>query len=470
MKEYSIEKLARIIGAEPFVHTDGTIAGVSTDSRTIKPGDCFFAIKGRNFDGHDYLAKAFSNGAACAVVSKDVDYQDRPVLQVADTVKALGKLAREYRESEDFKVVAVTGSAGKTTTREMIYHILKAHFKCHQAPRSFNTDIGVPLTLLGAEADCEIVIAELGSNHPGEIACLSKIAQPDIALITNVQPAHLAGFGTIQTIIEEKVSIAQGLRAGGTLIINGEIPELTEFCRKKGLQSLRLRSVLWTPYGGQALTFGTEAHCDYRAENFKTTAFAGSFSIEGTEVMVPLPGAGNLQNALAAWAVCHKLGLSIRDFAEGMQTIQPVSSRVQVIKAGPLLILDDCYNANPGSMKNALECLAKISSTDKGRAVFICGDMLELGDQSERLHNQLGEAIAAAGVEVLLAAGEFARLTTAAAQKAADDILETACFDDNISLCNELKKLIRPGDIILVKGSRGCKLEEAVEKLKELFS
>jgi len=463
MKNYSIEKLARIIIAKPTERSDGTIAGVSTDSRTTRPGDCFFAIKGSNFDGHDYLAEAFSNGAACAVVSQKVSYQDWPVLQVSDTVRALGELAKEYRESENFKVVAVTGSAGKTTTREMIYHVLKKHFNCHQAPKSFNTDIGVPLTLLGAEADCQIVVSELGSNHPGEIANLSKIAQPDIALITNVQPAHLAGFGNLQAIIEEKVYIARGLREKSTLIINGEIPELVEFCRKKGLKFL---------------TFGTAENCDYRAENVKATAFAGSFTVEGTEVTVPLPGLGNLQNVLAAWAVCSKLGIPVRDLAKAMQTIKPIRGRMQVIKAGPLLILDDCYNANPGSMRNALDCLAKISSNQKSpersrrknRAVFVCGDMLELGDQSDRLHSQLGEAIATAGVELLLAAGKFAKLTADAAKKSTAHNLETACFDDTISLCEEMEKFIRPGDIILVKASRGCKLEAAVEKLEELFS
>jgi UDP-N-acetylmuramoyl-tripeptide--D-alanyl-D-alanine ligase len=451
MKKYPIGKLARIIGAKSPERSEGTVAGVSTDSRTISEGDCFFAIKGDNFDGHDYLAKAFSSGAACAVVSKEVNFEGRPILQVADTVKALGEFASEYRESENFKVVAITGSAGKTTTREMIYHVLKNHFKCHRAPKSFNTDIGLPLTLLGAETDCQIVIAELGSNHPGEIAYLSKIAQPDIALITNVQPAHLAGFGNLQAIIKEKVSIASGLKAEGTLIINGEIPELVEFCGETGLKFL---------------TFGTAENCDYRADNINTTAFMGSFTVEGLEVTVPLPGTGNLQNALGAWAVCHKLGISIRDFADAMKTTQPVNGRLQAIKAGPLLILDDCYNANPGSMINALECLAKISSNQKGRAVFICGDMLELGDQSERLHKQLGESIAKAGVKLLLAAGEFAKTTA----EATGGSLETICYDNTALLCDELGKSIRPGDIILVKGSRGCKLEAAVEKLKKLFS
>jgi UDP-N-acetylmuramoyl-tripeptide--D-alanyl-D-alanine ligase len=455
MKNYSIEKLARIIDAKPFMRSDGMIAGVSTDSRTTKPGDCFFAIRGSNFDGHDYLDKAFTNGAACAVVSKNVNYQDRPILQVTDTVQALGEFAKEYRQTENFEVVAVTGSVGKTTTREMIYRVLKRHFNCHRAPKSFNTDIGVPLTLLGAETGCQIIIAELGSNHPGEITNLSKITQPDIALITNVQPAHLEGFGDLQTIIKEKVSIAQGLRTQGTLIINGDIPELTEFCRKMELKFL---------------TFGTKEHCDYWAENVTTTAFTGSFTTEGVEVAVPLPGLGNLQNAFAAWAVCSKLGISVRDFAKAMQTIKPVSGRVQVIEAGPLLILDDSYNANPGSMSNALECLAKINSTQKGRAVFICGDMLELGQKSEELHKKLGQAIAPAGVKLLMVAGMFAKITADAARKAVGCSIEAVCFDDTVSLCEEIENFIRAGDIILVKGSRDCKLEAAVEKLKKLFS
>ena len=216
MREFSTTALAQIISAEemPCPPRDSKtadegplITGVSIDSRTTAPGDCFFAIKGEDFDGHDYVPEALAKGAACAVVGKRIGVEwirGEYVLCVADTIKAMGDLAREYRRQSGFKVVAITGSAGKTTTRQIVSHVLSRQFHVHQSPRSFNNNIGLPLTLLSAEPQTEIVVAELGSNHPGEIANLTRIAQPDIAVVTNVHPAHLEGFGNLATIVDEK--------------------------------------------------------------------------------------------------------------------------------------------------------------------------------------------------------------------------------------------------------------------------
>lgn len=229
MKKFSIADLAGIVkactDASEQAKRDKRYAiqnfnGVSIDSRITKAGDCFFAIVGENFDGHDYVTDAFAKGAVCAVVSKDIPVSkptDKPILKVEDTIKALGDLAGEYRRQGDFKVVAITGSAGKTTTKEIAYQALHQNFRVHQSPKSFNNKIGLPLTLLGAEADDQIVIAELGSNHPGEIACLTGIAAPDIAVVVNVHPAHLEGFDNLQTIIQEKLSISEGLTPDGVL-------------------------------------------------------------------------------------------------------------------------------------------------------------------------------------------------------------------------------------------------------------
>lgn len=454
MKRFAIQKLAQIIKAERLRHPEGLITGVSIDSRAVRPGDCFFAIKGENFDGHDYVAEAFSKGAACAVVSKDVTCRDGLVLQAPDTIKALGRFAAEYRREQDFKVIAITGSVGKTTTRQMIFQVLKQHFNCHQSPKSFNTDIGLPLTLLGAEPDHEIVIAELGSNYPGEIKYLSQIAQPDLALITNVSLAHLLGFGNIQSITGEKVSIAKGLSVGGSLIINGNIRELVECCQSKKLKFL---------------TFGKSAGCDISAANISTDGLCGRFKIEGTEVLVPVPGVGNIENALAAWAVCREFGVCAGDFAKALRSLPAVPMRMEVTKIGRLTVINDCYNANPASMKNALECLALLGSSQNRRLVFICGPMLELGEQSEELHAELGRAIAQAGVRLLLAVGPFAGITADAAGRASKNSPKTACFADTARLCDNLEKFLESDDIILVKGSRAYKLEAVVERLKELF-
>jgi UDP-N-acetylmuramoyl-tripeptide--D-alanyl-D-alanine ligase len=228
MKEFPIPALAKIIKAKPLTNT-GIFTGVSINSRTTKAGDCFFAIAGENFDGHDYVADAFAKGAVCAVVSKDIEDKKssgKSILKVPDTVKALGDFASQYRRQAGFKVVAITGSAGKTTTRQITFQALSRHFRVHQSPKSFNNNIGLPLTLLSADPDCRIVIAELGSNHPGERACLTRIANPDIAVVTNVHPAHLEGFGNLQTITQEKLSISEGLTPDGVFIINADFDEL----------------------------------------------------------------------------------------------------------------------------------------------------------------------------------------------------------------------------------------------------
>jgi len=246
MKQLAIQTLAQIIKAhlEPDTSHESRVTGhepcftgVSIDSRTTRPGDCFFAIIGNNCDGHDYVLDAFARGAVCAVVSKHVSscvvrdaYRGKEntqyairntqynILKVADTVNALGDLARHYRRHNNFKVIAITGSVGKTTTRQIIYHVLSRHYRCYQAPKNYNNNIGLPLTLLGADPQHRIIIAELGSSSPGEIAYLARIAQPDIAVITNVHPAHLEGFGDRQAIIQEKLSIAEQLKPNGLLI------------------------------------------------------------------------------------------------------------------------------------------------------------------------------------------------------------------------------------------------------------
>ena len=229
--EFPIATLAKIINSEP-VEQAGVFTGVSIDSRTIKHGECFFAIAGDNFDGHDYVAEAFAKGGTCAVVSKATSGDN--LLKVDDTTEALGSLAHQYRRQMDCKVIAITGSVGKTTTRQIVYEVLSRHFRTVQSPKNFNNAIGVPLTIFGAGDEDEIIITELGANKPGEIAYLSRIAQPDIAVVTNVHPAHLEGFGDLQTIIQEKLSISRGLQPDGVFIINGDFDQLVDACHAKG--------------------------------------------------------------------------------------------------------------------------------------------------------------------------------------------------------------------------------------------
>ena len=449
-----------MLGAEP--PRDSAVrarlaTGVSTDSRTVARGDCFFAIAGEHFDGHDYVGRALAGGAVCAVVSRDAD-EVGSVLRVADTIEALGRLAREYRRMNGFKIVAITGSVGKTTTRQIVHHVLSRRFRARQARKNFNNTIGLPLTLLDAEPADEVLVTELGANHPGEIAYLTRIAEPDVAVVTNAHPAHLEGFGDLATIIREKTAIAEGLADDGILIANGDIKPLVEAARAKG-KPLR--------------TFGRLADADCRAEGVASTGLGSAFAIQGKRIHLPLPGPGNVDNALAAWAVCDRFGITLDEFATALADLSGVAMRAELMQIGHLTVLNDCYNANPASMANALAILrglrAPSDSGGRRRLVFICGEMAELGPQTEALHAELGQAVARAGVDLLLAVGAPTQVTARAAEASDAAQVHRACFEDTAALCEDLDRFIEEDDIILVKGSRTARLERVVKRLRERY-
>jgi UDP-N-acetylmuramoyl-tripeptide--D-alanyl-D-alanine ligase len=458
MKSICIDKLVTAVGGEILGCGDVSLVagGVCIDSREAGAGDVFFAICGENFDGHDYIEQAFANGASCAVCSRDVNYagsRSNVIVKVDDTVKALGRLANYYRNEAGFKVVAITGSAGKTTTRQIVFHALSKHFKCYQAQKSFNNNIGLPLTLLGAGEGCEIVIAELGTNNCGEISELTAISEPDVALVNNIFPAHLEGLGSIEGIIAEKAAIAEGLKPGGRFLINGDFGGLVEHCRKMGLEFV---------------SFGTDASCDIRADNLVSEGFSGRVTLDGVGVCVPLGGIGNLHNAVGAWAICREFGISAKQFAEALQTLPAVSMRMDIKEFGGTTVIDDCYNANPASMRNAVEFLMSLSVSKKKRSVFICGEMGELGESTERLHQELGRVIAEAGVDMVLVTGRQAEVVAKAVKIIRADA-EVYAFFGTKELCENIINYVRADDIILIKGSRSGRLETAVEKVAEMF-
>ncbi len=498
MQKFSVRALAKIIKADIAQSAsleqqaaNNSFAGVSIDSRTTKAGDCFFAIRGENFDGHDYVADAFAKGAVCAVVSKDASscamrsvYSEQKstrstvrntryaILIVDDTVKALGDFAREYRRQCGFKVVAITGSVGKTTTRHIVYHVLSKYYRVFQSPKNFNNNVGLPLTLLGADPSDEIIVAELGTNHPGEIAYLSGIARPDTAVVTNVYLAHLQGFGDLQAIIKEKLSISEALLANGVLIINDNIIEqLPNYQSPITNYQLPITRVV---------TFGEQEDSDWRFHDVVHNGFSSTFTIEGprhsslVQIHLPLPGQGNVENAVAAWAICSQFGLTIDDFAQAVRTISPISMRAELLQIGTLTVLNDSYNANPASMKNALDMFVSLRKTcdpdSNRRLVFICGDMAELGERAPELHAELGISIANAGIQLLLTVGKLTKITAEAAERTAQYELQALCFEDVFSVCSRLQEFIEDSDILLVKGSRTVELELVIAKLRDIYS
>ena len=454
----AIEQIAEITGGQ-IVAGDKkvSVTGISIDSRTIQAGDVFFAIRGEHFDGHDYAGTAFQKGAACLVLDHAIDSPAEnggAVIIVDDTVAALGKLAAWYRRQISATVIAITGSAGKTTTRQVLHQVLSRFYRCRQAPKSFNNNIGVPLTILSTEPDDEILLLELGSNAPGEIAELTCIAQPDAAVITFVGPAHLEGFGTLENVLGEKVSIVKGLRRGGTLYINGDQPELVA-----GAKAL---------FDGRIISFGTKPGCDVIGTDLQLHGNSGSLVIEGQRIDVPLAGKANLMNILTVLSVCKDFKVLLSDYVGIIGRLRPVSMRLEVLHAGSLTILNDCYNANPASMANALECLGTFETSKKRRLVFIAGTMKELGARSAVLHTELGLKAAKEDVELILCAGEFAEDIAAGACQG-NPAIQVEVFKNTEQLCNNLHKTIQPDDIVLVKGSRAAGLEKAVQRLRELF-
>jgi UDP-N-acetylmuramoyl-tripeptide--D-alanyl-D-alanine ligase len=455
MGPLSVKKLAEIINARIVSDGAENITSAGIDSRTLGQGSVFFAIKGASFDGHDFVNKAFENGAVCAVVEKEISGADgKKILLVDDTIAALGELARFIRENSSYKVIAVTGSAGKTTVKSLIFHILSGRFNCFTAPRSYNNNIGVPLTIFDAPDNCEFVIAELGSNHPGEIEYLSRIVCPDIALITTICPAHLAGLGSIEGIIKEKVSIATGLMPGGKFFVNGADNELLDYCRQ--------RKIAFT-------TFGTNKNCDVHTKDTELFGDRSTFFIENVLIDLPLAGRANVENTIAAWAICKSLGILPEQFARSIADIKPVDMRMEVIKFGPITVLNDCYNANPGSMTNAIETLTLMAKRKGKRPVFIFGRMGELGSQSEDLHKALGQKIAQCRTSVLLTTKGDSAIAAKTAKKCADFDISVRIFKNISGLCDNLYKFIEPDDIILVKASHSEHFESVIDKLKDLF-
>jgi UDP-N-acetylmuramoyl-tripeptide--D-alanyl-D-alanine ligase len=451
----TVNKLAEIIKSKTIPAVDSRVKTVSIDSRNIPKGCVFFAVKGENHDGHDYAEKAIESGAVCAVVQKEIPGVDKSKLLVVDDVIAtMGRLASFVRRHSEFKVVAITGSAGKTTTKNMLSAVLDSKFRYFSSPKSFNNNIGVPLTIFSAPADCEIVISELGTNHIGEIEVLSKMIEPDIAMITTVCPAHLEGFGSLDAIVKEKVSITAGLKKDGKFFINGNRKELLDYCKKNNLKFT---------------TFGTTSDCDISVDNIKLTGDKSLFTVEGVEVNLPLIGKANVENASACLAVAKHFGFSAVEFADAISKIKPVAMRMEILQFGTLAVISDCYNANPGSMENALQSLALMAGQRGKRPVFIFGKMGELGGESQRLHIELGRQITQYKIPISLTIAGDAALAAETARKIGRSDNTAVVFENLDELTDNLPKFVKPDDIVLVKASRSQRFEKVVDKLKGLF-
>jgi UDP-N-acetylmuramoyl-tripeptide--D-alanyl-D-alanine ligase len=451
MERIRLHDVTRTLGLPAGGDGDVTVSGVSIDTRTLSPGDLFFAVRGERLDGHAFVDGAFERGAAAAVVERGTGpfAAEGPILLVEDTVTALQDLSAWYRHRFEPSLVAVTGSNGKTTTKDMIAGALSTRMSTHKTQGNLNNHIGVPLTLFGLARDHAAAVVEMGMNHEGEIARLAELADPGIGVITNVSPAHLETMRDLDAVARAKGELLDALPADGAAVLNADDARVMA-------QRSRTRA--------KVVTFGLSDRADVRAA--RVEEHTGGTSLElagGVMIDVPLPGRHNVMNALAAIAVSQVLGVDAEDAARGIASFSPSAMRMAVTRIGGRTILNDAYNANPGSLAAALETLMGVAAGRPTAAVL--GDMLELGSESRTAHREAGERAAALGIDYLFLFGtEVAALAEGAeANGIARERVRT--YETKAALKEELEALLPTNAVVLVKGSRGMRMEEVVELL-----
>ncbi len=438
--------------------------GISTDTRTLVAGNLFIALSGENFDGHDCLAKAVERGAAGLLIRADaaeklaMTPEALPAIAVPDTLKALGDIARAWRRRFPIPVVAITGSSGKTTTKEMVAAIASRTRNTLKTEGNLNNRIGLPLTLLRLRKNHELAVVELGTNSPGEIAILAAIAAPDVGLITNIGPAHIEGLGSIEAIREEKGALFKAMAGRGAAIVNHDDPEI-------GLLAKRLQ--------GKQVTFGLGPGTAITARNVETAGPEGvrfDIVIDGIGAPVFLAAAGehNVRNALAAAGAAWALGFDRSEIAAGLTAFRPVPGRSEIRQLGNgAYLIIDTYNANPASVRAALKTLLGLRGS--GNAVVILGDMLELGHRSKEWHEEIGVLLADRDIQDLFLKGSLTKAVAAGAIRMGFPAERIAFFDDPEEVVSSLRSRLKKGDWVLIKGSRRMKLEEVAEGIIAAF-
>ena len=442
---------------------DTMFTGVSIDSRTVSPTDIFVAIKGEIHDGHDFIKEAVQKGVKCFLVSEtdheelrnNENIQNVVFIRVNDTIKALGDMALFNRIRSKILVAAITGSNGKTTTRKMTTAVIGRRFSTLSSHGNFNNHIGLPLTLLSLKVEHRWAVLEMGANHPGEIAYLSGICRPDIGVITNVGPAHLEGFGSLDGVALAKGELLDHMAPAGVAVLNAEDERVAAMAGRAS---------------GKVLFYGTSKKADIRASNIVEHKLGSSFTLElpneHISIFLKIPGSFMVLNALAAASVGYQIGLDAAEIKTALENdFEPAKARMNILETEKgIHVIDDTYNANPDSMAGALKTLKSLRGQD--RSVFVAGDMLELGEHAPVLHEKIGRIAADIKISKLYAAGSQAG-------KVAQGALAGGMSKENIFLGSkeeilyDLKKWLKRGDWVLVKGSRGMGMEQIVNGLKK---
>ncbi len=439
--------------------------GVSIDSRTISDGEIFFTLRGQRFDGHDFLKEALLKGDGAVV---DIEPQEvsegKVIIYVEDTLRALQDLAHFLRLKQDIPVIAITGSNGKTTTKEMLYAILSKRFKVIKNEGNLNNHIGLPLSLTRIAPDDEVAVLELGMNASGEIRRLCEIAVPTHGVITNIGSAHIGNLGSLESIRSAKLEILKGLAA---IVLNADDSFLMQ-----GYESIRTQG----SFDARLITFSVNSNSDLRADDVVATDNGSSFKLklrDGGSISITLNvhGLFNVYNALAASAVCLSLGMSLEEIKTALESYKAFPMRFEVVRQNSITLINDSYNANPSSMKEALKELVHMKG--EGRAVAVLGDMLELGEFSGKAHSDIIKMAADMGINIFIAVGEMMSL---AAQKSREEINQKLgsnsgftiyAFNNADEAGQNISGIIKQRDVVLIKGSRAMGMERIIERIRE---
>jgi len=451
----TLAKIAEFISGAGEFPREEIAQAYCIDSRTIGPGQLFFAVKGERLDGHDYVGAALEKGAVAAVVRKDqIDrYPDTTrLLAVDDTLTALQALAMAVRKLWGKPLVGVTGSAGKTTTKEAIAHVLASRYRVLKSEGNFNNHFGLPLMLLKLEPEHEVAVIEMGMSHAGEIRALAKIAQPEIGVVTNVAPVHLEFFDSLAGIARAKYELIESLPPSGTAVLNADDEFVSQFGRG---------------FKGKVITYGTSATADIRSENVQTRGAEGSefdvvIASSREHARLPLVGEHNILNALAAVAVGLARGLKPAQAVGALATLAPPDKRGQVVQLGNITVINDCYNSNPKALCAMVDALVAMKA---GRRIVVAGEMLELGPAGEEMHRAAGQHAAEKKIDVLIGVRGQAQGMVDAARRAG---MKAEFMATPEEAGEWLSREARDGDVVLLKASRGVKLEKALETWKRL--
>jgi UDP-N-acetylmuramoyl-tripeptide--D-alanyl-D-alanine ligase len=433
------------------------ISGVSTDTRTLCKGNLYVPLKGEKFNGHAFVKDAFAKGAVAALWEKnEPDFpQDVPLIFVDDTLQALQRLASRYREQLSVKVIGITGSNGKTTTKDMTAAILSTQYKVQKTEGNLNNHIGLPLTLLRLEETTEVAVVEMGMSNFGEIELLSNLAKPDAAIVTNIGESHMQELGSRDGIAKAKLEIVSGLKEDGVFVYNGDEPLLTTRVQKMNLSQ-------------KTLTFGNQNSNDYYPLTVSLKANGTTFTVNqapDVSFFIPILGKHHVYNALAAISIARFFGISWGNIKSGLERLQVTKMRMEIIKGKDgLTIINDAYNASPTSMKAALELLGELTGYEKKVAVL--GDMLELGEKEIEFHEEIGRMLNENIADYILTYGRLGKAIALAAQPSFPEG-RVKTYDSKETLAADLAGLVSGKDVVLLKASRGMKLEEVIKYITD---